>query len=206
MRWRRLIFHETLSPPRNLPPNVKFIDLGAGGLSQLIGLKMGEELGMPVRNASLLIRSMRFMLEKWPRLVAEYKPAFGTVFEQYVGEEYSHWGYTDRDMIIGNLPLFIEHKELLTQDIVSYSFGDMDALYLRGQWTVHRNRRDVNTIWKACPHLGDDLQKEAPRLSVGPSAVNLYGSLAFFFLFFSGLLSQPFQFSFSSISLSLAGL
>ena len=88
-----LVFHETLSPPRNLPSNVKFIDLGAGGLSQLIGLKMGEELGMPVRNASLLIRSMRFMLEKWPRLVAEYKPAFGSVFEQYLGNEYTHWGY-----------------------------------------------------------------------------------------------------------------
>ena len=80
-----LIFHETLTPPRNLPSNVRFIDLGPGGLSQLIGLKMGEELGMPVRNASLLIRSMRFMLEKWPRLVAEYKPAFGSVFEQYLG-------------------------------------------------------------------------------------------------------------------------
>ena len=88
-----LVFHETLSPPRNLPSNVRFIDLGAGGLSQLIGLKMGEELGMPVRNASLLIRSMRFMLEKWPRLVAEYKPAFGSVFEQYIGSEYTHWGY-----------------------------------------------------------------------------------------------------------------
>ena len=35
-----------------------------------------------MRNASLLIRSMRFMLEKWPRLVAEYKPAFGSIFEQ----------------------------------------------------------------------------------------------------------------------------
>jgi uncharacterized membrane protein YgcG len=183
-----LIFHETLSPPRNMPSNVRFIDLGPGGLSQLIGLKMGEELGMPVRNASLLIRSMRFMLEKcaarlrfystsrtclltplplppgpfirWPRLVAEYKPAFGSVFEQYLGEEYTHWGYCDLDMVIGNLPLFIEHSELATQDIVSYSFGDNDAFYLRGQWTVHRNRHDVSTIWKACPHLGDELQKE----------------------------------------------
>ena len=32
--------------------------------------------------------------------------------------------------------------------------------YLRGQWTVHRNRRDISTIWQACPHLGDELQKE----------------------------------------------
>ena len=51
-------------PPTRLPENVRFTDLGAGGLSQLMGLKMGEELGLPVRNASLLIRSMRFMLEK----------------------------------------------------------------------------------------------------------------------------------------------
>ena len=62
-----LVFHEGLLPPSRLPDNVRFTDLGAGGLSQLMGLKMGEELGLPVRNASLLIRSMRFMLEKWPR-------------------------------------------------------------------------------------------------------------------------------------------
>ena len=109
-----LIFHETLTPPGHLPDNVRFIDLGAGGLSQLFGLKMGEELGMPVRNASLLIRSMRFMLEKWPRLVAEYKPAFGSIFEQYI-TDYSHWGYCDLDMVIGNLPLFLEHRELQMQ-------------------------------------------------------------------------------------------
>ena len=62
--------------------------------------------------------------------------------------------------MIGNLPLFIEHRELTDADIVSYSFGDMDALYLRGQWTMHRNDRAISTIWKGCPHLGDDLQKE----------------------------------------------
>ena len=63
-------------------------------------------------------------------------------------------------MVLGNLPLFIEQAELTAQDIVTYSFGDMDALYLRGQWTLHANRHDVSTVWKACPHLGDDLQKE----------------------------------------------
>ena len=154
-----LVFHEGLLPPTRLPDNVKFIDMGAGGLSQLFGLKMGEELGLPVKNASLLIRSMRFMLEKWPRLVAEYKPAFGSIFEQYISD-YTHWGYCDLDMVLGNLPLFIEQSELAKNDIVTYSFGDMDALYLRGQWTLHANRHDVSTVWKGCPHLGDDLQKE----------------------------------------------
>ena len=74
---------------------------------------------MPVRNASLLIRSLRFMLDKWPRLVAEYKPAFGTIFEQYLGD-YSHWGYCDLDMVIGNLPLFIEATELAEQARLEY--------------------------------------------------------------------------------------
>ena len=93
------------------------------------------------------------------RCQAEAAAAFGSIFEQYIAE-YSHWGYCDLDMVIGNLPLFIEQRELETQDIVSYSFGDMDALYLRGQWTIHRNQRRISTIWKGCPHLGDDLQKE----------------------------------------------
>ena len=213
-----VIFHEALSPPRGAPPNVRFVDLGQGGLAQLMGLRMGEELDMPVRNASLLIRSLRFMLEKWPRLVAEYKPAFGSIFQQYLsagaedGAAYTHWGYCDVrtswrarfhvcglgehgdehgdedtemsihmhedthefgaggrrsaghssqvDMVLGNLPLFMEQEELESQDIVSYSFGDQDALYLRGQWTLHRNVPPLATVWKRCPHLGHGLQRE----------------------------------------------
>ena len=40
---------------------------------------------------------MRFMFEKWPRLVAEYKPAFGSIFARYL-KKYTHWGYCDLDM------------------------------------------------------------------------------------------------------------
>ena len=63
-------------------------------------------------------------------------------------------------MVIGNLPLFIEQAELEQHDVVSYSFGDQEALYLRGQWTMHRNTHYINTMWKGCPHLGFGLQKE----------------------------------------------
>ena len=44
--------------------------------------------------------------------------------------------------------------------MVTYAFGDMDALYLRGQWTVHRNRPAINTIWQRCAHLAGDLEQE----------------------------------------------
>ena len=99
------------------------------------------------------------MLQRWPRLVAEYKPSFGTVFEDFLGD-YSHWGYADLDMVLGNLPLFMERDELQREDIVTYAYGDMDALYLRGQWTVHRNRPEVNELWRNCAHLGTELERE----------------------------------------------
>ena len=156
-----LVFHEgqkSLQPP-DAPSNVIFTDLGPGGLAQVFGMGMGEALELPIRNATVVIKAMRLMFEKWPRLVAEYKPAFGSVFASYL-KGYTHWGYCDLDMVIGNLPLFIEQAELDSYDVVSYSFGDQEALYLRGQWTMHRNTHYINTMWKGCPHLGIGLQKE----------------------------------------------
>lgn len=156
-----LVFHEGQKQlqPIDAPPNVIFTDLGPGGLAQLFGMSLGEALDLPIRNTTIVIKAMRLMFEKWPRLIAEYKPTFGSVFASYL-TSYTHWGYCDLDMVIGNLPLFIEPAELDSYDVVSYSFGDQEALYLRGQWTMHRNRHHVNTMWKGCLHLGHGLQKE----------------------------------------------
>jgi len=87
------------------------------------------------------------------------QPAFGSIFSNYL-KHYTHWGYCDLDMLIGNLPMFIERSELSDFDIVTYTFGDQEAVYLRGQWTLHRNAIAVSTVWKGCPHLGSQLQKE----------------------------------------------
>ena len=146
-------------PLLQVPSNVKLHDLGVGGLAQLFGLQLGEALELPIRNASVLIKAMRFMFDKWPRLVAEYKPAFGAIFAAHL-KPYTHWGYCDLDMVIGNLPLFIERQEFSDYDVVTYSFGDQEALYLRGQWTLHRNVPWVAGLWKECAHLGAGLQKE----------------------------------------------
>lgn len=101
---------------------MRFFDLGTGGLAQLFGLQLGEALELPIRNASVVIKAMRFMFEKWPRLVAEYKPAFGSIFARYL-KKYTHWGYCDLDMVLGNLPLFLEHDELFDNDVVSSTFA-----------------------------------------------------------------------------------
>ena len=53
--------------------------------------------------------------------------------------------------MLGNLPLFLEHDELFDNDVVSYTFGDQEALYLRGQWTLHRNEPRISSVWIANP-------------------------------------------------------
>jgi len=69
-------------------------------------------------------------------------------------------GFTDFDTILGQLPRFIERPELTQHDIVTYSFGDTEAVYLRGQWTMHRNVPAVNRLWRRCPHLAEGLLQE----------------------------------------------
>lgn len=174
-----LIFHEAQEEgvPRDSPDNVHFFDLGLGGLSMLLGMQLGEALNLPIRNATVVIKALRFMLDKWPRLVAEYKPTFGSVFAQYL-KGYTHWGYCDLDMVIGNLPLFIERSELEMHDLVTYSFGDQEAFYLRGQWTVHRNEPRVSAIWQASGQPRHPWPR-GPRL-VGPPCDHLAGAAAGF--------------------------
>ena len=87
------------------------------------------------------------------------KPTHGVVFAEYLAS-YSHWSYTDIDMLIGDLPLFVELEELTRYDIFTYHFGDVFRLYLRGQFAAHRNTREINMLWAECPHLGDGLARE----------------------------------------------
>ena len=91
--------------------------------------------------------------------MTEYKPTHGTVFSDYL-TPYSHWSYTDIDMLIGDLPLHISSDELSNFDIFTYHFGDVFRLYLRGQFACHLNSPKVNLLWAQCPHLGSGLVKE----------------------------------------------
>ena len=77
-------------PPAARAPNVKFFDVGIGGIATLIANGMGQQLGLPAANTTSLVNRLRFMFQKWPRLVAEYKPAFGSIFSAYLAN-YTHW-------------------------------------------------------------------------------------------------------------------
>lgn len=95
--------------------------------------------------------------------MAEYKPAFGSIFEKHIHskkQRYTHWGYTDIDVLWGDVSRFIEPAELAEYDLFSWGFGDQASLYLRGQWTVHAALPELTRMWTSCPHLGSGLMKE----------------------------------------------
>jgi len=93
------------------------------------------------------------LIRMHPYVMVEFKPAFGHIFEEYL-KGYSHWGYADLDMMIGDLERWISADEFNEYDIVTYGFGDQNRLYLRGQFTFHRNDPEkVNQLWRGCDYL-----------------------------------------------------
>ena len=93
------------------------------------------------------------LIRSHPYVMVEFKPAFGHIFEEYL-EGYSHWGYADLDMMIGDLERWISPDEFDEFDIVTYGFGDQNRLYLRGQFTFHRNDPEkINQLWRGCDYL-----------------------------------------------------
>lgn len=65
----------------------------------------------------------------------EYKPAFGHIFADYLGG-YSHWGYSDLDVVFGDLPRWIDEDEWRDYDVVTYGFGDQDKVSARRRGAV----------------------------------------------------------------------
>ena len=88
-----------------------------------------------------------------PRYLVEIKPMMGELFRKYL-KSYSHWTYSDPDIIWGDLNGWVEKSDLSTYDIVTFG-KPMDAgrLFLRGQFSVHKNIEKVNTVWRELGYL-----------------------------------------------------
>lgn len=97
-----------------------------------------------------------------PYLIVDLKPLTGVVFDDYL-EGYSHWTWGDVDIIWGDLNEFIDKRELVDNDIVTYSFGDQTRLYMRGQFCIHKNNPTINNVWRRCEELNEKLEQELSR-------------------------------------------
>ena len=82
----------------------------------------------------------------------DLKPLYGALFEEEL-QGFSHWGWTDLDMIWGRLETFLT-PQILSYDVISFPDGARPALYLSGQLTVFKNAE----LWRH--FVGDCLQGE----------------------------------------------
>ncbi|KAL7527710.1 hypothetical protein ACHAXR_003223, partial [Thalassiosira sp. AJA248-18] len=185
-----LIFHCFIPPsllpnPNTLPSNVKLFDLNEAnnkqenecGMAKLFTRVTDQRQKDNLMKIPLhaLIPRLSDQIIDLPYILVEYKPAFGHIFAEYL-KEYSHWGYSDLDVVFGDMSRWIDEDEWNDYDIVTYGFGDQDKLYLRGQFTFHRNDPEyINQLWRHCKYLSEmDIRYAHPNNVKFESAEGCY--------------------------------
>lgn len=140
------------------PDNVKFISLSSSEefskyMVRVVDHKPENEIALG-QSKDRLAKIVAMHIMKYPYVLVEFKPALGHIFADFL-HTYTHWGYSDLDILFGDLERWITPDELNDFDIVTYGFGDQDRIYLRGQFTFHKNEEAVNQLWRSCHYLSD---------------------------------------------------
>lgn len=135
-----LVFHEDNQRLKdvNCARNVKFISLGENGFAKLfISEFMGISNATSQENREHLTAILSEIIVHMPKYLLEIKPAIGTLFRDYL-TSYSHWSYTDPDILWGNLSNWIDESDTQTFDILSISkVLDAGRLFLRSQVSLN---------------------------------------------------------------------
>jgi hypothetical protein len=90
----------------------------------MYGRAMALSLGVTATATVKYEQAFQKLYASKPYLITEYKPATGTVFAQYL-TPYTHWTYTDPDIIWGDLTSWIHDRELRHYDIATWTFGTL---------------------------------------------------------------------------------
>lgn len=130
-----LVFHESNTKLMELKcaKNVKFVNLGSNGLSKHLIDKILEGSASNASVKGRMAMMLNDILLHGPRYLVEIKPMMGDLFAEHL-TPYTHWSYTDPDIIWGNLADWVDVADLDRFDVVTYA-KTMDAgrLFIRGQ-------------------------------------------------------------------------
>jgi hypothetical protein len=173
------IFHNSVlnyvyANNEELPSNVKLIDMGSISemmthFLKVVDKRKNEEFTLESRE--FLLRILCQYLMAHPYVLVEFKPALGHIFQSYL-YGYTHWAYSDIDIVFGDLSGWITNDELTNFDIVTYGFGESDRVYLRGQFTIHRNDpHTINQLWRECDYLSK-MDERFAEILAGVSKLN----------------------------------
>jgi hypothetical protein len=150
-KFDMLVFHESNARLKEIKcaDNVKFVDLGQNGLAKLIVNEVLTEFNSSSDSVREdLIGLLSTVILHIPRYLIEVKPMTGSLFHEYLSG-YSHWTYTDPDIIWGNVANWIDPADAETFDIITLAkTNDAGRLFIRGQFALHKNIPRVNLLWK----------------------------------------------------------
>jgi len=127
-----------LEKPKALPENVRFEHFTAQDFNKLAAKKLGVSID----------------ISAWPYKICDYRPFFGLIFSDYF-RGFDFWGYTDPDVIFGDIRAFVTEKMLSKQNIV----GD------HGHLTLFRNVPKINNIYSLIPFDSKKLAEHYHRLA-----------------------------------------
>eukprot|EP01038_Epipyxis_sp_PR26KG_P018453 gene18453-26021_t len=92
----------------------------AGNLRKILE---GSQISNDIRTE--LIHIVTDIITHIPRYLVEIKPMLGDLFSEYL-KHYTHWSYTDPDIVWGNIAEWVEVNDLMKYDFITFAKA-MDA-------------------------------------------------------------------------------
>ena len=127
-KWNKEVnwlFVTDIREPEGHPENVSFLKMTFEEASSFINEKVGMHVNL-----------------KNPRKFCDLKPAYGHIFEDYIGA-YDYWGFCDIDIIWGNIRSFLEAIHYEDFDIVTSI-----KKTIAGHFTILRNEPELTLLYR----------------------------------------------------------
>lgn len=131
------MFFTTSAERPKAPENVSFHEIDKVRLEELVSRK----LGLPYQFS-------------YGYKLCDLKPAYGDIFSDYLSD-FDYWGYTDIDLIWGDLGRFLDESMTGEYDVITAS-----TRLLVGHCTLLRNSDDLRTLYRRAPGYPEKLLTE----------------------------------------------
>ena len=141
--------------PTEIPKNIQFFKKNISDFNHLASSKL--DLKIKIHN---------------PYKICDLRPAFGKIFEDYI-KDYDFWGYSDLDLIYGNMGNFLSLKVLEKNDVISVRKN-----YMTGHFALLRNNNYINSLFIKSPDYAVIFQDYSKHYAFDERS-NVFGRLLF---------------------------
>ena len=118
-----------------LPPNVKHVSVTWDQFVDRVSSRLFDGVDLPELRKAV------------PYKCVDFKPLFAFLFPEQVSE-YDWWGHVDNDLVLGDVRHFLTPQMLSQNDVISPMNFHEDKLLSWGPFTVFRNTKVVNELFR----------------------------------------------------------